>query len=85
MATAINIKEDVREFLLSLDDFLAQMRNIERQDTNTVERNQRRVEEHLRILNILTSLLSGQVNINSAVSTIAFNILTDLLMILVCP
>ena len=27
----------------------------------------------------------GQVNINSVVSTIVFNILTDLLMILVCP
>ena len=58
----INVNQDVREFLLSLDDSLSQLDNIQRLEHNTIERNQRRIEENLRILNIFISLLSEQVN-----------------------
>ena len=46
----------------SLDDSLSQLDNIQRLEHTTIERNQRRIEENLRILNIFISFLSEQVN-----------------------
>ena len=57
----ININHDVRECLLSLHDSLSQLDNIQQLEHNTIERNQRRIEGNLRILNIFISLLSEQV------------------------
>ena len=57
----ININHDVREYLLSLHDSLSQLDNVQQLEHNTIERNQRRIEENLRILNIFISLLSEQV------------------------
>ena len=53
----ININHDVREFLLSLDDSLSQLDSIQQLEQNTIERNQRRIKENLKILNIFISLL----------------------------
>ena len=44
---------------LSLHDTV--LDNVQQLEHNTIERNQRRIEENLRILNIFVSLLSEQV------------------------
>ena len=44
-----------------LHDSLSQLDNIQQLEHNTIERNQRRIEGNLRILNIFISLLSEQV------------------------
>ena len=58
-----NNGDDLREFFISLDSCVAQVNTaLDQYDVNSIERIQRRLEEHLRLLNIFISLVAAEVS-----------------------